>query len=91
MEPRRCFHFGLLQVCDGDKVIVELSRGDVVVGVVRVPPPTIERRVVYVTLADDCDKPPIQAIRLKKIARIVKIGVCSDERDRGADTGEHRL
>ena len=81
MEPRRCFHFGLLQICDGDKVIVELSRGDVVVGVVRVPPPTIERRVVYVTLAEDCDRPPMQAIRLKKIARIVKIGECSDERD----------
>ena len=91
METRRCFHFGLLQVCDGDKVIVELSRGDVVTGVVRVPPPTIERRVVYIALANDCESPPTQAVRLKKIARIIKIGECRDERDERTGTGEHRV
>lgn len=72
---RRCLVFGLLQVCDGDIVIIEMTRGDVVRGVVRIPE-RLPGRLVFISLATDCNAEPAESISIRRIARIIKIGRC---------------
>lgn len=78
MEARRCIIFGLLRVCDGDIVIIELSRGDVVKGVVRLHRIELQRKLVFIALADSCDSEPMEAVHIKRIARIIKLGECRE-------------
>ena len=69
-----CIRFAALKICDGDIIIVELTTRSVVKGVV--VDVGGSRRFGFVSLAPGCGEEPTEAVSIRRIARVLRVGRC---------------
>lgn len=69
-----CIYFGALALCTGDVVVIELTTRDVIRGVI--VDVGKSKRFGFVSLAPECGVAPSEAVSIRRIVRVIKVGRC---------------
>ena len=74
MEDSACLFFSALKICAGDIVVIELTTRDVIKGVVA--DVGKGKRFGFIALAPDCDSEAAEAVSIRRVVRVIKVGEC---------------